>query len=243
VTSGTVEVRFMTDPAKQSSFNLCMRLRELIKEAQVMDPSFRIMPLEWEGGDCINKPEDWPNTKEGIDRFYRHWSRPNNVSGKMKIVTKLSLVQLKLTSGSFLTYLKCRGVRMNYAQLGVFDTVTLGWVAGAHPSFSYRDEMKERLGKLMKGYHSNLQYALFPRSLHYITHKNKRLKTRGIAIQIMKSDNISPAKFREDMVQQWQRIEEESGNPPGGENFIPGGRGADLRTNNMTNVFHKHNQF
>jgi hypothetical protein len=27
VTSGTVEVSFMTDPAKRSSFNLCMRLR------------------------------------------------------------------------------------------------------------------------------------------------------------------------------------------------------------------------
>jgi hypothetical protein len=32
VMSGTVEVRFMTDPVK-SSFNLCMRLREFIKEA------------------------------------------------------------------------------------------------------------------------------------------------------------------------------------------------------------------
>jgi hypothetical protein len=97
---------------------------------------------------------------------------------------------------------------MNYAQLGVFDTVTLGWVVEAHPSFSYRDKTKERLGKLMTGEHTNLQYALFPRSFHYIMEKNKRLTTSDIAIQIMKSDNISPAKFREDMVQQWQRIEE-----------------------------------
>jgi hypothetical protein len=96
LTSGTVEVSFVTDPVKRSSFNLCIRLREFIKESQVMDPSFRIMPLEREGGDCINQPEDWPNTKEGIDRCYRYWSRSNNVSGKMKIVTKLSLVQLKL---------------------------------------------------------------------------------------------------------------------------------------------------
>jgi hypothetical protein len=166
------------------------------------------MPLEGEGGDCVNQPEDWLNTKKGIAIFYRHWSRPNNVSGKMKIVTKLSLVQLKLISGSFLTYLRCRGVHMNYAQLEVFDTVTLGWVAEAHPSFSYGDEIKERLGKLMKGEHSNLHYASFPRSFHYITDKNKGITTRCIAIQIMKSDNISPAKFREDMVQQFQRIEE-----------------------------------
>jgi hypothetical protein len=132
---------------------------------------------------------------------------------------------------------------MNYAQLGVFDTVALGWVAGAHPSFSYRDEMKERLGKLMKGEHSILQYALFPRYFHYITDKNKRLTPRGIAIQIMKSDNISPSKFREDMVQQWPRIEEESGNPLGGQLFVPVGRGADLGTNTMTNIVHKQNKF
>jgi hypothetical protein len=98
--------------------------------------------------------------------------------------------------------------------------------------------MKERLGKLMKGDHNNLQYALLPRSFHYITDKNKRLTTRGIAIKIMKSDNISPAKFREDVVQPWHRIKEERGNPLGGQYF-----GADLWTNTMTNIFHKQNQF
>jgi hypothetical protein len=117
----------------------------------------------------------------------------------MKIFTNISLVQLKPTSGSFLTYLRRKKVHMNNAQFGVFDTVALGWVAGAHRSFSYRDETKERLGKLLKGENCKLPYALFPRSLHYITDKNKRLTTRGIAIQIMKSDNISPAKFREDI--------------------------------------------
>jgi hypothetical protein len=161
----------------------------------------------------------------------------------MKIVTKLSLVQLTLTSGTFLTYLRRRGVHMNYAQLGVFCTVTFVWVVGAHPSFSYRDEMKDRLGKLMTEDNSNLQNALFPRSFHYITDNNKRLTTRCIAIQIMKSDNISPAKFREDLVQQWQRIEDESGNRLDGQYFVPVGRRADLGTSAMNNIFHKQNQF
>jgi hypothetical protein len=111
----------------------------------------------------------------------------------MKIVTKLSLSQLKLHTGTFLPYLRRRGVHLNYAQLGVFNTVTLGWVAGAHPSYSYRDEMKERMYKLMTGKHKNVQYTLFPRSFHYIKDKNKRLLTRGVAIQIMKHDDISPA--------------------------------------------------
>jgi hypothetical protein len=35
-----------------------MRLWGLIKEAQVMDPIFRIMPFKGEDGDCINQPED-----------------------------------------------------------------------------------------------------------------------------------------------------------------------------------------
>jgi hypothetical protein len=94
----------------------------------------------------------------------------------------------------------------------------------------------------MKGEHINLQYTLLPRSFHYITDKNKKLTTRGIAIHIMNIDNISPVKFREDIVQQWQRIEEESGNPLGGQYFVAAGRGADLGTNTTNNIFHKQNQ-
>jgi hypothetical protein len=59
----------------------------------------------------------------------------------------------------------------------------------------------------------------------------------------MKSDNISPAEFREDMVQQWKRIEEESGNLLSGQYFVPVERGAYLGTNAMTNIFHTQNQF
>jgi hypothetical protein len=200
VNSGTVEVRFVVDQIRRNSFNLCMQLREFITEAQAMDSVFRIMPLEGEGGECISSAEDWPNTKDGMDKCYCPWSRANNVSGKMKIVTKLSLVQLKLHTGTFLYYLRRRGVHLNYAQLGVFDTVTFAWVTGAHPSYSYRNETKDRMSKIMAGEHKNVEYALFPRSFHYINDKNKRLSTRGVAIQIMKHDDISPAQFREDTV-------------------------------------------
>jgi hypothetical protein len=44
----------------------------------------------------------------------------------MRIVTKLNLAQLKVHTGKFLPYLRCKGVHLNYAQLGIFDTVTLG---------------------------------------------------------------------------------------------------------------------
>jgi hypothetical protein len=43
-----------------------------------MDSSFRIMPLEGEGGECISSAEDWPNTKDGIEKLYRNWSRNEN---------------------------------------------------------------------------------------------------------------------------------------------------------------------
>jgi hypothetical protein len=49
----------------------------------------------------ITKLEEWPNTKEGIDKYYFHWSRPNNIAGKMKIVTALSMMKLKNQSGTF----------------------------------------------------------------------------------------------------------------------------------------------
>jgi hypothetical protein len=63
------------------------------------------MPLKVEGGECIASAEDWPNTKDGIDKLYHQWSQANNLAGKMKIVTKLSLAQLKLYMGTFLPYL------------------------------------------------------------------------------------------------------------------------------------------
>jgi hypothetical protein len=46
VTSGAAEVRFLIDPMKCSSFNICMILIEFITEAQAMDSSFHTIPLE-----------------------------------------------------------------------------------------------------------------------------------------------------------------------------------------------------
>jgi protein-disulfide isomerase-like protein with CxxC motif len=61
---------------------------------------------------------------------------------------------------------------------------------------------------------------------HFITlmTKNKRLSTQGMAIQIMKNDDVSPDQFREDMVKKWQRIEESSGIPLARQYCVPVGR-------------------
>jgi hypothetical protein len=95
----------------------------------------------------------------------------------------------------------------------------------------------------MAGEHKSVQYALFPRAFHYINDKNKRLSTQGVAIQIMKNDDVSPAQFREDMVKKWQRIEDSSGNPLANQYFVPVVRGGDLGTTAMTKIFHGQNHF
>jgi hypothetical protein len=104
----------MIDPNQRREFNLCLRLGEFTVEVRVVDPTFSILPLGENGGETITKAA---NTNEGICKYYSHWSRMNNVSGNMRIVTALSMMQYKNQSGTFLTYLKRKGVPINYTQL------------------------------------------------------------------------------------------------------------------------------
>jgi hypothetical protein len=53
VNSGTIVVRFMIDPKRHREFNLCLRLREFIMEARSMDVTFRILPLDEDGGESV----------------------------------------------------------------------------------------------------------------------------------------------------------------------------------------------
>jgi hypothetical protein len=73
----------------------------------------------------------------------------DNVAGKMKIITMMSMMQLKNQTGTFLAYLKRKGVYIKYKQLGIFDMVTLGLLGEAHRSFSFRDKMKDWITKMM----------------------------------------------------------------------------------------------
>jgi hypothetical protein len=161
----------------------------------------------------------------------------------MKIVTALSMIQLKNQSGNFLTYLKRKGVHINYAQLGMVKTVTVGWIGQAQPSFGCRDETKERISKLMKSEYPNMQYALFPRAFHYVPDNNVKMTTRGIALKIMKHNDMPVAKFREELVRKWQNLDEENGNPIGTQHLVPVGHGANLGSEVMRNLFLHQNQF
>jgi hypothetical protein len=94
----------------------------------------------------------------------------------------------------------------------------------------------------MKSKYPNIQYALLPRAFHYVMDKNVKMTTRGIALQIMKH-NVPVAKFREELVRKWQNLDEESGNPLGTHYLVPVGRGENLGSEVMRNLFLRHNQF
>jgi hypothetical protein len=69
------------------------------------------------------------------------------------------------------------------------------------------------------------------------------MTTRGIALQIMKHDDLPVAKFREELVRKWQKLDEESGSPLGTQYLVPVGRGANLGSEVMRNLFVQQNQF
>jgi hypothetical protein len=87
-----------------------------------------------------------------------------------------------------------------------------------------------------------MQYALFPRAFHYVTDKNVKMTTRGIALKIMKHDDVTVAKFREELVRKWQNLDEESGKPLGTQYLVPVGRGANLGSEVMRNLVCKLNR-
>jgi hypothetical protein len=87
----------------------------------------------------------------------------------------------------------------------------------------------------MKSEYPNMQYALFPWAFHYVTDKNIKMATRGIALQIM--------KLQEELVRKWQNLDEENGNPLGTQYLVPVGRDANLGSEVMRNIFLRHNQF
>jgi hypothetical protein len=80
----------------------------------------------------------------------------------------------------------------------------------------------------MKIEYPNMQYALFPRAFNYVTDKNVKMTKRGIALQIMKHDDVLVAFFLEELVRKWQNLDKESGNPLGTQYLVPVGCGANL---------------
>jgi hypothetical protein len=75
---------------------------------------------------------------------------------------------LKHPSPTFHQYLNKERVRINSAQLGVEERVTMGLCWKSHPAFGYRDEMKSFLKLMMVKEHEDTSYALLPKNIRYV---------------------------------------------------------------------------
>jgi hypothetical protein len=88
VNVGFVDVRFMCGNGKW--FNVTRGIKQFMAAARDIDKDFCLLPLGGQDNNlCI--PEDVPNSKEGIQKYFRHRLSANNVAGSIKIQTKLSI--------------------------------------------------------------------------------------------------------------------------------------------------------
>jgi hypothetical protein len=90
--TGCIEVRFMTGNSK--GFNVATDLKQFLAEAKEQDDEFKILPLAGIGNNlCIGA--DVPNSKTGIEKYFCHDVKFNNINGKLRIRTSQRLGQLK----------------------------------------------------------------------------------------------------------------------------------------------------
>jgi hypothetical protein len=121
--TGFIEVRFMTGNSKV--FNVARALKQFLAAAREEDNEFTILPLSGNGNNlCISA--DVPNTKDGIEQYFRHEVKFNNVNGKLRIRASKDIGQLKRRRSKFRGYLENQRVYINKAQLGEEKGITLG---------------------------------------------------------------------------------------------------------------------
>jgi hypothetical protein len=137
--TGYMEVLFMTGNSKVCTISRA--LKQFLAAAREQDDEFTMLPFAGIGNNlCIRA--DIPNYKAGIEQYFHHDVKFNNINGKLRIITSQGLGQLKSGRSKFRVYLEQQRVCINKAQLGEEDGITLGWTLKAHPEFCYRDDMK-----------------------------------------------------------------------------------------------------
>jgi hypothetical protein len=136
---GYIEVRFMTGNSK--GFNVARALKKFLVAAREEDDKFMVLPLAGIVNNiCIGA--NVPNSKDGIEQYFRHDVKFNNINGKLRIHTPHDIGQLRRGRSKFRLYPENQRVYINKAQLGEEDGITLGWTLKAHSAFCYRDDMK-----------------------------------------------------------------------------------------------------
>jgi hypothetical protein len=121
--------KFMTGNSK--GFNVARDIKKFLAAARDKDNEFTILPLEGIGNNlCIGT--DVLNYKAGIEQYFHHDVKFNNINGKLRIRTSQGLGQLKSGRSKFRFYLEQQRAYINKAQLGEEDGITLGWTLKAH---------------------------------------------------------------------------------------------------------------
>jgi hypothetical protein len=116
VNVGFINARFMCGYGK--GFNVARGLNKFISAARAIDTYFCMLPLGGQNNNlCIQS--DVPNSKEGIQKYFRHRVSVNNVAGSIKIQTKFSISPLKHPASTFRQYLNKERVHINSAHIGV----------------------------------------------------------------------------------------------------------------------------
>jgi hypothetical protein len=106
---------------------------------------------------------------------------------KMKIQPTSTIAQMKHGTSTFKQYLLKDRVHINNAQLGPEEAVLLGWIPGSHPSFSFRDNMREAIKDQMPIEYANVEWALFPKTIYYTRASDGvKLSTSGVSLQVTK---------------------------------------------------------
>jgi hypothetical protein len=113
--TGFIEVRFMTGNSK--GFNVARALKQFLAAAREQDDEFTFLPLLGIGNNlCISA--DVPNAKDGIEQYFGHELKFNNVNGKLRIRASKEIGQLNRGRSKFRVYLENQRVYINKAQLG-----------------------------------------------------------------------------------------------------------------------------
>jgi hypothetical protein len=160
--TGFIEVRFMTGTSK--GFNVARALKQFLAAAREQDNEFTILPLSGIGNNlCISAGV--PNTKVGIEQYFRHEVKFNKVNGKLRIRVSKDIGKLKIGKSKFRVYLENQRVYINKVQLGEEEDITLGWILKAHPEFCFRDDVNDALCNMIGETFKNVPYALFPKTI------------------------------------------------------------------------------
>jgi hypothetical protein len=236
-----VEVIFMMGNSK--CFNVARALKRFLAAAREQDDEFTILPLSGIGNNlCIRAYV--PNTKVGIEKYFRHEVKFNIVNGKLRIRASKDIRQIKRGRSKFRVYLENQRVYINKARLGEEEGITLGWILKAHPAFCFRDDMKDELCNMMGETFKNVHYALFPKTIKYKRSKDgAKMSTNGITLQVTKTPGTTATDFRAEMAEKWQKLTAKNGGTLFGKTFIPFGKEGDIGYEVMTNIIQQQNNF